>query len=309
MPFNIQKTKKKAAECNICTDKLTKTEKLFQLMVNNIKDYAIIHLDAEGCVATWNSGAQYIKGYTEEDVIGKPISIFYTPEEIAAGKPKRDLQLALQHGRFETEGLCVKKDGSTFYANIVYTAIVDGQGLHKALATSVAGLDSVIKDINKTLQIKNELKEKKEIIFFSKLVSDIVDSIGNLIDKDNVQINPDFSAVDEIFSIKAYFHSIFFNLITNSIKYAKPGETAQIEIKSKTENGKIILTFKDNGIGIDLNRNGGKVFGLYERFHAHVEGKGIGLFMVKTQVEAIGGKISIESEPNKGTEFTITIKK
>jgi PAS domain S-box-containing protein len=66
-------------------------------MVNNIKDYAIIHLDAEGCVATWNSGAQYIKGYTEEDVIGKPISIFYTPEEIAAGKPKRDLQLALQH--------------------------------------------------------------------------------------------------------------------------------------------------------------------------------------------------------------------
>jgi signal transduction histidine kinase len=165
------------------------------------------------------------------------------------------------------------------------------------------------KDINKTLQIKNELKEKKEIIFFSKLVSDIVDSIGNLIDKDNVQINPDFSVVDEIFSIKAYFHSIFFNLITNSIKYAKPGETAQIEIKSKTENGKIILIFKDNGIGIDLNRNGGKVFGLYERFHAHVEGKGIGLFMVKTQVEAIGGKISIESEPNKGTEFTIIIKK
>jgi signal transduction histidine kinase len=58
-----------------------------------------------------------------------------------------------------------------------------------------------------------------------------------------------------------------------------------------------------------LNRNGGKVFGLYERFHAHVEGKGIGLFMVKTQVEAIGGKISIESEPNKGTEFKIIIKK
>ena len=179
----------------------------------------------------------------------------------------------------------------------------------KALATSVKGLDSVIKDINATLQIKNELKEKREIIFFSKLVNDIVDSIGNLIDKDNVQIIPDFSAVDEIFSIKAYMHSIFFNLITNSIKYAKPGEIARIEIKSKTENGKIMLTFKDNGLGIDMNRNGGKLFGLYQRFHAHVEGKGMGLFMVKTQVEAIGGKITIASEPNNGTEITITFKK
>ena len=179
----------------------------------------------------------------------------------------------------------------------------------KALATSVAGLDSVIKDLNATLQIKNGLKEKREVIFFSKLVNDIVDSIGNLINKDNVQFILDFLAVDEIFSIKAYFHSVFFNLITNSIKYAKPGQAARIEIKSKTENGKIILTFKDNGIGIDLNRNGGKVFGLYERFHAHLEGKGIGLFMVKTQVEALGGKITIDSELNKGTEITITFKK
>lgn len=97
LAFQHSENEKKVDECTICTDKLTKTEKLFQLMVNNIKDYAIIHLDAEGCVATWNSGAQYIKGYTEEDVIGKPISIFYTPEEIAVGKPKRDLQLALQH--------------------------------------------------------------------------------------------------------------------------------------------------------------------------------------------------------------------
>jgi PAS domain S-box-containing protein len=152
LAFQHSENEKKAAECTICTDKLTKTEKLFQLMVNNIKDYAIIHLDAEGCVATWNSGAQYIKGYTEEDVIGKPISIFYTPEEIAAGKPKRDLQLALQHGRFETEGLCVKKDGSTFYANIVYTAIVDGQGLHKEYL-------KITKDITKLKEAEEKLKK------------------------------------------------------------------------------------------------------------------------------------------------------
>lgn len=64
------------------------------------------------------------------------------------------------------------------------------------------------------------------------------------------------------------------------------------------------MVFQDNGLGIDLTR-GEKIFGLYKRFHPHIEGKGMGLFMVKTQVEALGGKITVKSEPNKGTEFTI----
>ncbi len=178
----------------------------------------------------------------------------------------------------------------------------------KGLSKSVSGLDAVIKDINSILQVKREVNEKKELICFSKLVSDIFNSIGNYIDKNQVLIKPDFSEVDEIFSLKVYMHSIFYNLISNSIKYSKPDEQPLIEIKSKKEDGKIILTFKDNGLGIDLKTKGDKVFGLYKRFHSHVEGKGMGLFMVKTQVEAIGGTISIASELNKGTEFTITFE-
>ena len=100
-------------------------------------------------------------------------------------------------------------------------------------------------------------------------------------------------------------HSIFNNLIRNSIKYRNPDQQPLITIKSTKENGKIILTFKDNGLGIDLNKHGTKVFGLYKRFHTHLKGKGIGLFMVKAQVEALGGQITIASEINKGTEFTI----
>ncbi|MFN3444895.1 MAG: PAS domain S-box protein [Bacteroidia bacterium] len=177
----------------------------------------------------------------------------------------------------------------------------------KGLSSSISGLDAVIKDINSILQIKREVNDKKELISFSTLVNDILISIRNPIDINHVRIRSDFSEVDEIFSLKVYMYSIFHNLISNSIKYRKPNEQPLIEIKSKKEDGKIILTFKDNGLGIDMKTKGDKVFGLYKRFHSHVEGKGMGLFMVKTQVEAIGGTISLTSEPNKGTEFKITL--
>lgn len=177
--------------------------------------------------------------------------------------------------------------------------------LLQGLSASVLGLDTIIKDINTILQSKREVHKKKEVIIFSKLVEDILVSIGNLIDKNLTHIITDFSDVDKIFSLKVYIYSIFYNLISNSIKYSKPNEQQLIEITSKKENGKIILIFKDNGLGIDMKTKGDKIFGLYNRFHSHVEGKGMGLFMVKTQIESLGGKVSIESELNKGTKFTI----
>jgi len=176
------------------------------------------------------------------------------------------------------------------------------------LATSALRLDTIIKDINSILQVKFEVNEKKELISFSTLVSNIFDSFGNLNEKKQVHIKLDFSEVDEIFSFKAYMHSIFYNLISNSIKFCRQDIQSLIEIKSRKENGKIVLSFKDNGLGIDLKRKGDRIFRLYDRFHSHVEGKGMGLFMVKTQVEAIGGKITVVSEVNKGTEFTITFE-
>jgi signal transduction histidine kinase len=107
-------------------------------------------------------------------------------------------------------------------------------------------------------------------------------------------------------TIKSYLYSIFYNLISNSLKYRQHDIPSVIEIKSKVENNKVILLFKDNGMGIDLKKENNAVFGLYKRFHTkYAEGKGIGLFMVKTQIEAIGGSIGIKSEVNKGSEFWI----
>lgn len=178
----------------------------------------------------------------------------------------------------------------------------------QGLSKSVLALDNVIKDINAILKVKKQVNDKKEIVQFSKLVNEVSNSIENLFQENNAIIKTNFLQVNEVFSIKVYLYSIFYNLITNSIKYKKQNEPPLIEIKSTIEGNNIILTFKDNGLGIDLETKNDKVFGLYNRFHPEVEGKGIGLFMVKTQVEAIGGKIIVESEINKGTVFTITLK-
>ncbi len=195
--------------------------------------------------------------------------------------------------------------GFTEYLQDDTTTPQEHKELLKGLATSVSGLDTIIKDINSILQAKREINDKKETIRFSNIVTNVINSIGTTIDKNHVTIKTDFDEVDEIFSLKVYLHSIFYNLISNSIKYRSLDKQALIEIKSKREKDKIILTFEDNGMGIDMTKKGDKVFGLYQRFHNHVEGKGLGLFMVKTQVEAIGGKISVASELHKGTEFTI----
>ena len=96
--------------------------------------------------------------------------------------------------------------------------------------------------------------------------------------------------------------------MTNSLKYNDETRILKITISSKIIDDKVLIVFKDNGIGIDLERNRDKVFGLYQRFHNYPDSKGLGLYLVKSQVETMGGAISIDSEVNKGTTFTLTFK-
>lgn len=173
------------------------------------------------------------------------------------------------------------------------------------LSRSVIKLDSVIKDLDHILQVKRGISEKKVVVKFSELLRDITLSIDGILKKEKVRFIIDFSEVDEMITLKSYLHSIFLNLISNSIKYKQLNSNPVIEIKSSKTANRTMLIFKDNGLGIDLKKRGGQVFGLYKRFHAHTEGKGMGLYMVKTQVETLGGKISIKSEVNKGTEISI----
>lgn len=176
------------------------------------------------------------------------------------------------------------------------------------LFSNITRLDKIIEDLNNILRSKTAVSEKKENVNFSKLVDFILSSISHLVKKEEVQIITDFTEWEEFSTVKSYMHSIFYNLIFNSIKYRKPGQPPIVQVTSRRENAKLILSFKDNGLGIDVKNKGDQMFRLYKRFHHHVEGKGMGLFMVKTQIELLGGEISVISEENNGTEFIIEFK-
>jgi PAS domain S-box-containing protein len=180
----------------------------------------------------------------------------------------------------------------------------ESRSVLSALETSINILDRTIIDLNHILEMRSNVHEQNEIVSFQLLVADISLSLNNLIKKENVTINTDFNATDSVISIKSYMYSIFYNIIVNSIKYRQPDKDPVIAILTIKKADKLEILFKDNGRGID-ERNLKNVFGLYKRFDTTVEGKGMGLFMVKTQVESLGGRISLQSEPRKGTTFKL----
>jgi PAS domain S-box-containing protein len=129
-------------------------EDRFDIVVESVKDYAIFLLDSEGHIATWNTGARLIKGYTAEEVIGKHISIFYTPEDLAAGKPQRLLDVALREGRVEDIGWRVRKDGGRFWADVVITPTADHAGER--------GFVKVTRDLTRQKDAEAKLRRSEE---------------------------------------------------------------------------------------------------------------------------------------------------
>ncbi|WP_121317960.1 PAS domain S-box protein [Paraburkholderia sp. RAU2J] len=133
---------------------LRQSEERFRLLVDNVKDYAIFMLDPQGYVVSWNTGAARIKGYTREEIIGKHFSLFYLPEDAAAGKPARELAIARQLGRVEDEGWRVRKDGTTFWANVNITAVHDE-------SNRLRGFAKVTRDLTERRQ-REELERSGE---------------------------------------------------------------------------------------------------------------------------------------------------
>ncbi|MGZ3763797.1 MAG: PAS domain S-box protein [Mucilaginibacter sp.] len=180
----------------------------------------------------------------------------------------------------------------------------EAQEIKTALATSINVLDGMIMDLNHILQISSKVNERSEIVILNLLVDDIASSLRHLIKSEKAVINYNFKAVDKILAIKSYMHSIFYNLILNSIKYKRPNVDPVVSIFTRMNGDILEIVFRDNGKGIE-EKNFKNLFGLYKRFDTTVEGKGMGLFMVKMQVESMGGKISAESEPDEGTRFKL----
>lgn len=169
-------------------------------------------------------------------------------------------------------------------------------------------LNETINDLVKVIIIKDNPSMQKEEVSLQEVFENVFSQLSFQIELHKPIIKLKFDKVPLLNTNKAYIESILLNLLTNSIKYKSENRKLKISITAEQENHKAVLTFKDNGIGIDLERNRDKVFGLYQRFHNYPDSKGLGLYLVKSQVETMGGTISIDSEVNKGTTFTITFK-
>ena len=181
------------------------------------------------------------------------------------------------------------------------------QTIIQGIIKNAAKIDDVVKDLNSILTIKSGSSALQEHIELSQLIHDIKYELENDIQTYQVQINASFDKAPSFTGIKAYAHSILLNLISNSIKYKNPELTPKINISSEIQFNKMLIKYSDNGQGIDLKKYGEKLFGMYKKFNFEKEGKGLGLFMVKNQVVAMGGKIEVSSTPGKGTQFLISI--
>ncbi|MEV7045625.1 PAS domain S-box protein [Amycolatopsis sp. NPDC051061] len=136
---------------------LRESEERFRLLVQSVQDYGIFMLDQGGHISSWNAGAERIKGWSAEEAIGQHFSMFYPPEDIAAGKPARELEIAVEEGRLEDEGWRVRKDGTRFWANVVITALFDRQ-------RRLQGFGKVTRDMTERRNAEQALRERRRLV-------------------------------------------------------------------------------------------------------------------------------------------------
>lgn len=166
-----------------------------------------------------------------------------------------------------------------------------------------------IKNLNKIVCVQNMSNIESLSINLYEYIVKTISALSIQIKTNDVIIKNNIDTHTFILGNPAYLESIFFNFISNSIKYKHPDRTPIIEFNCVSDNDKIILTIADNGKGINLEKHGKDIFGMYKTFHGNTDSQGIGLYITKSQIEAMGGNIELESEENKGCTFIIQFKK
>lgn len=169
-------------------------------------------------------------------------------------------------------------------------------------------IDETLNDLVEVVQIRKDVNVEKEKLLFSERLQKVRDILLVDIETSNIQITCDFDEEPVLEYPRVYLDSILQNFITNAIRYRSSERTPALHLRTWKENDHIFLSVQDNGVGIDMERFGNKLFGFRKTFHKNKDAKGIGLFITKTQVEAMGGSIRAESHPGEGTKFIITFR-
>ena len=174
---------------------------------------------------------------------------------------------------------------------------------------SSESLDKTLHDLNEIISIQSSTSlPVKEINIFEE-IQRIIQSIQVLVSSAGTIITYHFGTNENLSTNPAYFESIILNVVTNALKYRNPDRPLKITMNITEEDGYKIVNFKDNGVGINMEKYGHELFGMYKTFHKNKDARGLGLYIIKAQIEAMQGKIEVESEVDTGTTFKLYFKK
>lgn len=177
--------------------------------------------------------------------------------------------------------------------------------LRDQLRITTAILDEIFDELVESLQVKYDLEIKSKTINLSEYLNKTCNSLRGQINRSKAVIEFDFDGAPHILFPPKYVHSIFHNLISNSLKYQSLQREPRIKVKSIRDGDKVLLSVSDNGLGIDLKKHKADLFQIRRVFHAHPDAKGFGLFFTKCQIEAMKGRIWAESIPGVGSTFYV----
>ncbi|NEV94635.1 PAS domain S-box protein [Psychroflexus sp. YR1-1] len=196
---------------------------------------------------------------------------------------------------------------STLTSMIDTDAFTDQQNreLFDNLKKSINQLHKTVFTLNDVINFKATLNNRSESLKFENIFNGIKKSIAEQIKTSNATLRTDFSKCPIIVYPHLHLKSVMHNLLVNAIKYRDPNKALIIEVKTTKLNGRVCLKVKDNGLGFDASKYRKKMFGLFKRLHTHVEGKGIGMYIVKTIIDTHGGEIVVKSKPYEGALFKV----
>lgn len=183
------------------------------------------------------------------------------------------------------------------------------QKIFQMLRKVSENMDRSLNDLLEIIRVKKSREIQKEVIIFQNIYDKIIETLQGDILQHHIKISGDFSEAPDVFYTRIYLESAMQNLISNAIKYRSSERECEIKVYSTMVQGQVELHVQDNGLGIDMQRHGDKLFGLYQKFHNHPEAKGIGLFLTKAQIENQGGRIRASSDGKNGTTFSIRFAK
>jgi signal transduction histidine kinase len=218
-----------------------------------------------------------------------------------------------QNKRLQNFAYIVSHNIRSHSANIVglmevYKDAVDHEDkdlFFKMMGTSTDKLSETIDNLNEIITIQADNEKEKRGVNLKLEIEKTCGAINSIILQTNAQVENHVEEHLSIQTVPSYLESILLNLLSNSIKYRSPGRQCIVNITAQVAGKYVVLSIQDNGVGIDLERYGSKLFGMYKTFHNNKDARGIGLFITKNQIEAMNGRIEVQSQVNEGSVFKV----